>query len=88
MSLLLQIAIGLIVAGGIGFGVYHKHEEKMIQQETTLRDQQMNTTSTASVRLNTGNTNADLDADLKSIDGELKAVGDASVGIDQSMTER
>ena len=72
MSLLAQIVLGLVVAGGIGFGVWnHKQhsEERRMDDRAHMQ---------AEVQLTTGTTNADLDADLRSIDSQLDSVNSAS----------
>lgn len=87
MSLLLQIALGVLVAGGIGFGVWNHHhrlEEAQIAP-TTINDE---TQASADVNLTAGTANADLDADMTTIDGQLKLVNDDSAEIDQSMNDK
>ncbi|HWC57731.1 MAG TPA: hypothetical protein VG621_02175 [Candidatus Paceibacterota bacterium] len=99
MSLLLQITLGVLIAGGIGFGVWnHEHHKAMLQPpSTTTTDETTAQPSTpsevdvhdgANVNLSAGTTDGDLDADLSTIDQQLKAVNSDSVDIDQSMNDK
>ncbi len=95
MSLLLQIAIGVLVAGGLGFGVWtHQHNKQIAnyQQSTTQEDSTSKSDTNASVNagisLTTGTTTADLTTDLGNIDAQLRQVDDSSVSIDQSINDK
>lgn len=90
MSLLLQIALGAIIAGGIGFGVWsHEHHRAIVQQPpTTVSDQSAQVGAQANVNLTAGTTNADLDKDMSSIDEQLNLVNQSSVESDQSMNDK
>ncbi len=80
MSLLAQIALGVLVAGGIGWGVWNSsHRQDMEEKNRTQAD------VSADVKLTTGSSNADLDNDLKSIDNQLKLVGESEVEADGAM---
>lgn len=76
MSLFAQIVLGLVVAGGIGWGVWNHNQQQEARQQQAA----------AEIKLSAGTTNADLDADLKSIDGQLDAVSQTSAGVDESMS--
>ena len=76
MSLFLQIALGVLVAGGIGLGAW-KHHETVVRNDAKMHDQ-------SGATLSTGSTNDDLDKDMITIDGQLKAVDESSVSIDQT----
>ena len=85
MGLLAQIAIGILVAGGIGLGVWsHKHRDVADRP----RDTQNNVQVQADATLSAGSTNADLDKDLKTIDGELNIISQSSTDIDSSFNEQ
>lgn len=85
MSLLAQIALGVLVAGGIGWGVWsHSHKDSTLGQ-----DSQMNGRLETSVdaTLTTGTTNTDLDKDLSSIDSQLKLVSENEIEADNAMNQ-
>ena len=85
MSLFAQIALGILVVGGIGFGAWnYNHKEKIQEQEEVMKAQ---ADVSANINLSTGDTNADLDADLKAIDGQLTVISNTSTDIDQSMND-
>jgi len=81
MSVLLQIALSALVIGGVGFGLWnHNHNQEMKKED--------HASVNASVNLSTGSSNADLDRDMLTIDGQLKAVDQGSGEVDQSFNDK
>lgn len=83
MSLFAKIALGVLVIAGVSFGVWN-HNQKQLKQEDAIDQADIS----AKVNLTTGTANADLNADLKTIDGQLNVISNTSADIDQSMNDK
>lgn len=84
MSLFAKIALGVLVVAGVGFGAWD-HSQKQEQRKEEERASQADVSAT--INLSAGDTNADLDADLRAIDGQLNVISNTSTDIDQSMND-
>lgn len=84
MSLFLQIALGVLVAGGIGLGAWKHHESVRENREHARVEDQAATSAT----LSTGSGNSDLDKDMLTIDGQLKVIEQSSGDVDQSIHDK
>lgn len=83
MSLGVKIVLGIIVVGGVIWAVSTREQgvDTMNESRTQQPDLSVKT------QLSTGQTNTDLDADLKAVDRELTIISNTSADIDTSIND-
>lgn len=83
MSLGVKIVLGIIVVGGIVWAVSTREQSVDTMNESRIQQPDLS----VETQLSTGQTNTDLDADLKAVDRELSIISSTSADIDTSIND-